>query len=195
MLKYGSQTSRIGAGAVMLDLGELAGEIPREVSAISRESRLGRILVRKSGSGAAADAHSAVFRQFSIKETGGIFIISPDGGESPEEQVFRGAAAAARASAYLYPGMLTPRDTAVTIDSKLCRGCGDCAAICPYIEMRERSSGIACAYVDQALCLGCGACIAHCPTGAITQPIQSDEQIGSTLEALLGKVACAVEAR
>ena len=195
VLKYGSQTSRIGAGAVMLDLGELAGEVPREVSAISRESRLGRILVRKSGSGAAADAHSAVLRQFSIKETGGIFIISPDGGESPEEQVLRGAAAAARASAYLYQGMLIPRATAVTIDSKLCRGCGDCAAICPYIEMRERSSGIACAYVDQALCLGCGACIAHCPTGAITQPLQSDEQIGSTLEALLGKVACAVEAR
>jgi len=195
VLKHRSQTSRIEAGAVILDLGELAGEVPREASAISRESRLGRILARKSGSGAGADALSAVLRQFSIKETDGIFIISPDGGDSPAEQVLKGAAAAARASAYLYQGTLIPRATAVTIDSKLCRGCGDCAAICPYIEMRERSGGMACAYVDRALCLGCGACIAHCPTGAITQPLQSDEQIGSTLEGLLGKVACAVEAR
>ncbi len=195
VLKHRSQTSRIGAGAVILDLGELAGEVPREAGAISGESRLGRILARKSGSGAAADALSAVLRGFAIKETDGIFIISPDGGDSPEEQVLKGAAAAARASAYLYQGTLIPRATAVTIDSKLCRGCGDCAAICPYIEMRERSGGVACAYVDQALCLGCGACIAHCPTGAITQPVQSDEQIGSTLEGLLGKVACAVEAR
>ena len=195
VLKHRSQTSRIGAGAVILDLGELAGEVPREVSALSRESRLGRILARKSGSGAAADAHSAVLRQFAIKETDGIFIISPDGGGSPEEQLIKGAAAAARASAYLYQGILIPRAIAVSIDSKLCRGCGDCAVICPFIEMRERSSGVACAYIDQALCLGCGACIAHCPTGAITQPLQSDEQISSTLEALLGKVACAVEAR
>jgi heterodisulfide reductase subunit A-like polyferredoxin len=180
---------------VILDLGELAGEVPCEASAISRESRLGRILARKSGSGAAADAHSAVLRQFAIKETDGIFIISPDGGGLPEEQLLKGAAAAARASAYLYQGILIPRAIAVSIDSKLCRGCGDCAVICPFIEMRERSSGVACAYIDQALCLGCGACIAHCPTGAITQPLQSDEQISSTLEALLGKVACAVEAR
>jgi len=195
VLKRRSQTSRIGAGAVILNLGELAGEIPREASAISRESHLGRILARKSGSGVALDADSAVLRGFAIKETDGLFIISPDGGDSPEEQVVKGAAAAARASAYLYQGILRPRDTAVIIDSKLCRGCGDCAAICSYIEMRERSSGIPCAYIDQALCLGCGACIAHCRTGAITQPLQSDEQIGSTLEALLGKVACAVDAR
>ncbi len=195
VLKRRSQTSRIGAGAVILNLGELAGEIPREASAISRESHLGRILARKSGSGVAPDADSAVLRGFAIKETDGLFIISPDGGDSPEEQVVKGAAAAARASAYLYQGILRPRDTAVIIDSKLCRGCGDCAVICSYIEMRERSSGIPCAYIDQALCLGCGACIAHCRTGAITQPLQSDEQIGSTLEALLGKVACAVDAR
>jgi len=56
------------------------------------------------------------------------------------------------------------------------------------VELRDRSSGIPCAHVDQALCLGCGACVAHCPTGAIYQPAQSDEQIGSVLEALLGKV-------
>jgi ferredoxin len=61
--------------------------------------------------------------------------------------------------------------------------------------MRERDGGMACAYVDQALCLGCGACIARCPTGAISQPLQSSQQMMSTLEALLERATSAVEVR
>ena len=192
-LKDGSQISRIVAGAVILDLGKMDGEVPPEVDAISEESRLGRIFARRIGSKGLEDAQSAALRESAIRETTGIFIMSPDGEAPPEEQALKGAAIAARASAYLHQGSLSPRAIAVTIDSKLCRGCGDCAAICSYIEMRETSNGTACAYVDQALCLGCGACIAHCPTGAITQAFQSDKHISSTLEALLGKAPCVVE--
>jgi NADPH-dependent glutamate synthase beta subunit-like oxidoreductase/NAD-dependent dihydropyrimidine dehydrogenase PreA subunit len=187
MLKDGSQTSRIEAGTVILDLGEMEGEVHPEVSTIPEESRLGRIFARIIDSGGLEDM------QFAIRETAGIFIISPDGEDSPWEQVIKGAAIAARASAYLCQGSLSPRANAVAIDSGLCRGCGDCAAICPYIEMRETSNGTACAYIDQALCLGCGVCIAHCPTGAITQAFQSDSHINSTLEALLGKAPYLVE--
>ena len=193
VLKDGSQTIRIEAGAVILDLGKMDGEVPPEVDAISEESRLGRIFARRIGSKGLEDAQSAALREFAIRETTGIFIMSPDGEAPPEEQALKGAAIAARASAYLHQESLSPRATAVTIDSKLCRGCGDCAAICSYIEMRETSNGTACAYLDQALCLGCGACIAHCPTGAITQAFQSDKHISSTLEALLGKAPCLVE--
>ncbi|MFC1994604.1 FAD-dependent oxidoreductase, partial [Chloroflexota bacterium] len=185
-LRYRSQASRIKAGAVILDPAEVDGEAPPAVSAIPREGFLGRILARLHSSGVAG-ADSAALRGLTITETAGIFITSSDGAGSPEEEAIRGAAAAARASAYLGQGRLIPRATAVTIASKLCRGCGDCAAICPYIEMRNTASGMACAYVDQALCLGCGACIARCPTGAITQPVQSDQQLTSTLEALLGR--------
>jgi ferredoxin len=53
------------------------------------------------------------------------------------------------------------------------------------VEMREHVDGMLYAYVDKALCLGCGACIASCPTGAISQPVQSDKQIISTLRHML----------
>jgi ferredoxin len=185
VLRYRSKASHIGAGALILDLTEIDGEATPVVGAIPAESRLSRILAPVC-SQAPGDADSAVLRGLTIKETAGIFIIPPNGADPPEKQIIKGAAAAARASAYLHKGTLSPRATAVTIDSKLCRGCGDCAAICPYIEMREGGNSMAYAYVDQALCLGCGACIARCPTGAITQPLQSDRQIASVLEALLG---------
>jgi len=185
VLKYREQTNHIRAGAVILDLGEIAEEaLP--ANTIPKGSLLNRILTRKKCSMGTADTDSALFREFSLKETAGIFTVSSDKAEPPEEQVLKGTATAARAAAYLAQGILSPRSTAITIDSRLCRGCGDCAAICPYIEMRVESNGTACAHVDQALCLGCGACIARCPTGAIAQPVQSDKQITSTLEALLG---------
>ncbi len=100
------------------------------------------------------------------------------------EQVIEGQATAARVARYLGQGVLKARVTAVNIDRQLCRGCGDCIAVCPYIEMKVSDSGTACAAVDPILCLGCGACITSCPTGAITQPVQSDSSIISTLEAL-----------
>jgi len=183
VLKYPAQTDRVRAGAVILDLGELAAETPAVNDAIPEDSLLGRILTQER---CPTGTDSALFREFSIKETAGIFAVSSDKAEPPEEQVVKGTAAAARAAAYLAQGILSPRATAITIDSKLCRGCGDCAAVCPYIEMVIDSNGAACAHVDRALCLGCGACIARCPTGAISQPAQSDKQITSTLEALLG---------
>jgi len=186
VLKYPSQTNHIKAGAVILSLGDMDEEAFTANNAIPTGSLLSRIITQKRCPSGTAGMDSALFREFTIKETAGIFIVSSDKGEPPEEQVVKGMAAAARAAAYLAQGSLSPRATAITINSKLCRGCGDCAAICPYIEMRIDSNGTACAYIDQALCLGCGACIARCPTGAIAQAIQSDKQITSTLEALLG---------
>jgi len=186
VLKYREQTNHIRAGAVILDLGEIDEETLPANNAIPKGSLLSRIITRKKCSMGTADTDSALFREFTLKETAGIFTVSSDKAEPPGEQVIKGTATAARAAAYLAQGILSPRATAITIDSRLCRGCGDCAAICPYIEMRIESNGTACAHVDQALCLGCGACIARCPTGAIAQPVQSDKQITSTLEALLG---------
>jgi NADPH-dependent glutamate synthase beta subunit-like oxidoreductase/NAD-dependent dihydropyrimidine dehydrogenase PreA subunit len=186
VLRYPSQTNHIKAGAVILSLGDMAEEAFAANDAIPKRSLLSRILTQKRWPSGTTDIDSALFREFTIKETAGIFIVSLDKAEPPEEQVIRGTAAAARAAAYLAQGSLSPRATAITIDSKLCRGCGDCAVICPYIEMKIDASGTACAHVDQALCLGCGACIARCPTGAIAQAVQSDKQITSTLEALLG---------
>ncbi len=186
VLKYPTQTNHVRAGAVIIDPGEIAAEVLPENAAIPKGSLLSLIFPRETHPIGMGDTDPAMFRKFSIRETSGIFVVSSDKAEPPEEQVVKGTAAAARAAAYLAQGILSSRATAIVIDSKLCRGCGDCAAICPYIEMRAESSGAASAHVDWALCLGCGACIARCPTGAIFQPVQSDKQITSMLEALLG---------
>ena len=184
----GSQPGRVEVGAVLIDLGDRAGQLPPDADVFSGGSLLGRILARMSSAGASPGSHHVDLREVAIRETAGVFVVAPDADEPPEEQSLKGSAAAARAAVYLNRAALRPRASAVTVNSKLCRGCGECAAICSYVEMHERSTGVACAHVDQALCLGCGACVAHCPTGAMSQPAQSDGQIGSDLEALLGTV-------
>ena len=187
VLEYGWETACIGAAAVILVLGEAADKAYSAFSAVLGQSLLGRILSHKSRfhGPEAAEPHS--LRAITLGETAGIFMVASSEAEPPEEQIIKGEAAAARAWAYLAQGMVSPRANAVAVDNKLCRGCGDCAAVCPYIEMRTSSSGFVCAYVDPALCLGCGACLARCPTGAISQPLQGDDQLTSMLEALLGR--------
>jgi len=191
VLRYSSETARINAGAVILDPGKSGDEEAPPFRAVFGQSLLGRILGHKGDfrGPESADPHS--IRGITIGETAGIFIVSSRAEESPEEQIMKGEAAAVRAWTYLCQGTLSPRATAVVIDSKLCRGCGECAAICPYIEMRSGDNGTTCAYVNPALCLGCGACIACCRTGAISQSLQGDEQLTSLLEALLSRAKVA----
>ncbi len=183
-----SRSGLVQAGVVVLDIGDLEGQMPSNADVMSSSSLLGRILSRMSSAGDGDRAYPKDLREVAIRETAGVFVVAADPDEPPEEHALKGAAAAARASVYLSRAAVQPRGAAVTVNSKLCRGCGTCASICSYVEMRERSSGVLCAHVDRALCLGCGACVAHCPTGAIGQPAQSDRQLGSMLEALLGKV-------
>lgn len=182
VLKYDSQVSRIKAGAVILDLTTTSKNKPSPLGAVACGSLIGRILTHRNGCAGCAAA-----RDFSVKETAGIFIIMPEKSLAPEQQVRLGAATAARAAAYLRQNTVSPRAQAVSINAKLCRGCGDCALVCPYIEMKVNGQGTASASIDPALCYGCGACVALCPTGAITQPVQSEAETVSTLEAMLAK--------
>lgn len=185
VLEYGSQCDRIGVGAVLVCRDELdAGECPAQ-DAIPGGGLLDRIMNRARNSDSLSAAAGSLRREVTISETAGIFLLPPQGGESPDNQALLGLAAAARVSAYLERARLSPRATAVTIDKQMCRGCGECANICPYIEMREQGNGVLSAYIEAALCLGCGACVAICPTGAISQPLQSDRQIMATLRSML----------
>jgi NADPH-dependent glutamate synthase beta subunit-like oxidoreductase/NAD-dependent dihydropyrimidine dehydrogenase PreA subunit len=181
LLTYNSEVKHVKAGALVIDITEL----DKKAFPASQETLLARVIASRGSDN--ADIDSATVRDFTIKDNTGIFIITSAKKETSEEHVSKGIATAARASAYLSRDILSPRETAVIIDSKLCRGCGDCAAVCPYIEMKIGNNGTACAYIDPALCLGCGACISRCPTGAIVQHLQSDRQIISMLEALLEK--------
>ena len=184
-LEYGSQVECVTTGAVLVDIGELNKGASPLLDTTSGNGLLGRIISRTSNSGFASSEAGQLLREMTIKETAGIFLLPPDGAELPNDQALRGLATAARVSTYLGQASISPRAMAVNIDSKLCRGCGNCADICPYIEMRQHEDGTMCAYIDKALCLGCGACVTSCAVGAITQPLQSDKQIISTLRSLL----------
>lgn len=193
--KTGSQADRIKAGALIIDLGEQAGEILPSAGDIPEDSFLGRILARGTNPESIAGAGSSELRGVTIRETAGIFIMPPDEEETAPVRITKGSASAARAVVYLGRGVVSPRGTAVSIDARRCRGCGECAAVCSFIELKGRDNGPAYACVDEALCLGCGACVARCPTGAISQAVQSYEQLASTLEALLGRYSGAVGAK
>jgi len=185
VLKYGSQVDHIEAGVVLVDIQELNEQPGSMISTTPSGGLLGRIISRKGSSGRITDMADDYLREVTIGDLSGVFLIPPDGSKSSQEQVFRGLAAAARVSTYLKQESISPRITAIEIDTKLCRGCGDCANVCHYIEMKEQRNGTFYASVDKALCLGCGACVAICPTGAITQPIQSDKQIASTVRSMI----------
>jgi len=182
LLQYGSQLNRVNAGAVLVDMeGSGGGGL---LSTAADNGLISRIMARRRESGLSGSFWGDLQREVTITETAGLFLLSPDGAESSEEQLLRGLTAAARVSAFLEQKNISPRAMAVSIARELCRGCGDCSHVCPYIEMKEDGNGVAYACIDKALCLGCGACIAACPTGAITQAQQSDARMVSTLQSL-----------
>jgi heterodisulfide reductase subunit A len=185
VLEYSSGEERVTTGAVLLDMEELNKGVSPIVGKAGGSGLLGRIISRNDSSSFFDVLSGNLLREITINETAGIFMLSPDGGKAPNDQVLLGMAAAARVATYLEQKSISPRTIAVSIDSKLCRGCGTCANICPYIELIEHDNGAIHAYIDKALCIGCGACVTSCPTGAIKQPFQSNKQINATLRALL----------
>lgn len=182
VLTHNFKTKHLNAGAVILDMSGMGHETNEVSGVVSSHSLLGRIIERE---GHRYGQTSDLIRGMTIRNTAGIFIVPSDVKDTAEEQIAKGAASAARAWIYISQGALEPRPTAVVINNKLCRGCGECTALCPYLEIKVSDSGTAYAHVDRALCLGCGACITHCPTGAISQPFQRDEEIASMMEGLL----------
>lgn len=185
VLNYGSQADSVAIGAVLVDVEGLSKKASSQLREASVSGLLGRIIARTSSAGFFGSPDTNLLHGVTIRETAGIFLLSPDSAGSSGEQILRGLAAAARVSTYLEQDSIKPRDLIVNIELKLCRGCGDCAALCSFIEMRKADNGIEYAFIDKALCLGCGTCVIACPTGAITQPLQSDKQIIATLCAIL----------
>ncbi len=177
-LFHGPSYEGVRAGAILLDMNDLA-EGGLTVFGSDPESRLlGRLA--SWWKGPVFPLHS-----LTIGETAVICVIPGSSAGRPDEQVKPGLATAARVSAFLEQPFVSPRETAVAVDDRACRGCGDCAGICPYIRMQPRDDGTPVARIDSALCLGCGACVAVCPAGAISQPRQTDAQLISALRQVL----------
>jgi heterodisulfide reductase subunit A len=76
-----------------------------------------------------------------------------------------------------------------TVFSEMCRGCGDCEAVCDYsaIKVETQTDGSRIAQVDVTICKGCGTCVSVCPTGASQLAFFDRKDIESELEAFLGK--------
>jgi NADPH-dependent glutamate synthase beta subunit-like oxidoreductase/NAD-dependent dihydropyrimidine dehydrogenase PreA subunit len=183
VIKYQDAESKVEAGVVILDLMNAKKS---ELDSLADSNLISRIMARQHYTTRVSSLDSTIIHSFTVRETAGVFIIVPVGSPSINEQITMGEAAAARASSYLSQVTFKPRSSSVVIDSKLCRGCGDCVDLCPYIELKNAGSiGIPYASVDPALCFGCGGCISVCPTGAITQPLQSEIGVTAALESLL----------
>jgi Fe-S-cluster-containing hydrogenase component 2 len=50
------------------------------------------------------------------------------------------------------------------VNQELCKGCGDCVAVCPNEAIRLNEGK---ALIDQTQCTSCQACAEVCPTGAL----------------------------
>ncbi len=191
VVRYGARTERIEAGVVILDLLNAGNET---LDILANSNLISRVMARQHHFGRVSSLDSCLAHSFTVRETAGIFIIVPYGSPSIDQQITMGEAAAARASAYLRQEAFQPRSSSVVINSRFCRGCGDCTRVCQYIEIKPGADGVMSAEVDPALCFGCGACISVCPTGAITQPLQSERGITAALENILKRTASMGEA-
>jgi heterodisulfide reductase subunit A-like polyferredoxin len=191
VMKYGEQTSKIEAGVVILDLYKAGKD---DLDVLANSNLISRVIARQHNMSRISNLDATTVHSFTVREIAGIFMIAPAGEPSTAEQITMGEATAARASTYLTQETFKPRSSSVVINKKMCRGCGDCVSLCPYIELQPDSRGVSYASIDPALCFGCGACISVCPTGAISQPLQSESGITAALESLLKKAKSGSEA-
>jgi len=96
--------------------------------------------------------------------------------------------AASRASTYLTTGKVKVEPIVSVVDEEECRGCGLCAALCPYgaIEIVETDAGKKARTIEVA-CKGCGTCGATCYRGAITMRHYSNDQLVAQIRAAFVK--------
>jgi len=112
----------------------------------------------------------------------GIFLCDPNLGTDTA-----GAAAAARAAAWL--GRISGRTGNVTamVDPDRCRACSTCIEICEIGAPEITGNApYRVAWIDPAVCTGCGSCIGRCPSNAITGGASTDAQLDAMIEAILG---------
>ncbi len=101
------------------------------------------------------------------------------------DTVAQASAAAAKAAVFLAHDRVRLDPAVAEVDAELCRGCGDCVAICDFQapNLSESSPGVFCAAINPSLCKGCGTCASWCPSGAITARHFTDRQVNAMIDA------------
>jgi heterodisulfide reductase subunit A len=115
--------------------------------------------------------------------TDGIFLAGCcQGPKDIPDTVAQAKGAAASAMVPLARGKVKIGAQVACVNEDTCRGCGFCAAICPYsaIEMvtiNRMGHPVEVARVNEALCKGCGSCAAGCLSDSIQPRSFRDRQI------------------
>ena len=107
------------------------------------------------------------------------------------EAVSQALGAASRASIPLSREVMSVEPIVSTlVDEDACRGCGLCAALCPYgaLEIVRGEKGRKVKVIPVA-CKGCGVCAATCYQHALSVNSYTDEQIGDQMKAFLDESA------
>ncbi len=100
-----------------------------------------------------------------------------------KEAIAAGNAAAVRAATLLSKDYLESLPNTVSVNPRLCQGCGICVKTCQY-QARELDPVTRLAKVIDVICRGCGACAAACPSGATGHKTFEKAQILSSLSSL-----------
>ena len=90
-------------------------------------------------------------------------------------------ASSVRAVSILSKDKIEAKAITVSVNERLCRGCGLCVSVCPY-KAREIDEETKTAKVIEVLCQGCGACSVACPSQATTHKGFSKKQIMAMVE-------------
>ncbi len=103
-----------------------------------------------------------------------------------EESITQAQAAAGRAGILLSKDSIVTEGVIAQVDEEACRGCGLCAALCPFeaLKIVETTKGRKIQVIDVA-CKGCGVCTATCYCHAMTLNAFTDQQLASQVEAFL----------
>ena len=117
----------------------------------------------------------------------GLLLASPPGINVSER--LKGTAAGILAATVMPRGPRQNKGYTVSIDRDLCRGCGRCVKVCPYMAISFHANPPLTGYalVDEALCKGCGNCISICPSGAADSPYRDRLFLEQAIEEIVHK--------